>query len=118
MTASLARRKVEGKIGTAMTAGLPVVATTMAAEGMELSAGENILIADDPEPLAAAVADVYLNEDLWNRISANGLELAEHAWGGASAWRILKDLLGELGMQPQDPVYPISLYTEESITSP
>ena len=77
---------IKGKIGTAMTAGLPVVATTIAAEGMSLTHGENIMVADDPGQLAAAVAELYLNEGLWNKISSNGLILAEQEWGAASAW--------------------------------
>ena len=37
---------IKGKIGTAMVVGLPVVATSLAAEGMSLTIGENILVAD------------------------------------------------------------------------
>ena len=37
---------IKGKIGTAMAAGLPIVATSLAAEGMSLTNEENILIAD------------------------------------------------------------------------
>lgn len=109
---------IKGKIGTAMTAGLPVVATTIAAEGMALTNGENILVADEPEQIAKAVAEVYLDETLWNKLSSNGLELAEQSWGGASAWRILQGILSELDMTPGEPAYPISLYTEQSISPP
>lgn len=106
---------IKGKIGTAMTAGLPVVATTIAAEGMLLTHGENIMVADDPGQLAAAVAELYLNEGLWNKISSNGLILAEQEWGAASAWRILQGLLTELDMKIPEPTHPISLYSERSL---
>ena len=106
---------IKGKIGTAMTAGLPVVATTMAAEGMSLTHGENILVADDPEQLATAVAELYLNESLWNKISSNGLILAEQEWGSASAWRILEGLLTELDMTIPEPTRSIALYSERSL---
>lgn len=106
---------IKGKIGTAMTAGLPVVATTIAAEGMSLTHGENIMVADDPGQLAAAVAELYLNEGLWNKISSNGLILAEQEWGAASAWRILQGLLIELDMKIPEPTHPISLYSEGSL---
>jgi len=106
---------IKGKIGTAMTVGLPVVATTMAAEGMSLTHGENILVADNPEQLATAVAELYLNEELWNRISSNGLIQAEQEWGTASAWRILQGILIEFDIKIPEPAYPILLYSERSL---
>jgi len=43
------------KIFEAMAAGLPVVSTTIGAEGLPLSPGTDILLADDPRSLADAV---------------------------------------------------------------
>lgn len=103
---------IKGKIGSAMTVGLPVVATTMATEGMALTPRENILVADKPESIAEAIAELYQNEDLWNQISTNGLAFAEEAWGAAAAWQILQELLEGLDIKtsqtcPQN----ISLYS-------
>jgi len=103
---------IKGKIGTAMTAGLPVVATPMAAEGMAVSHRENILVAETPELFAQAVAELYLQADLWNRISSNGLAFAEQAWGGLAAWRVLQGILEEFDLTIPAPTYPISLYSE------
>ncbi|MGE5169033.1 MAG: glycosyltransferase [Rudaea sp.] len=70
---------VKGKINTAMSRGLPVVATTPSIEGMHLVDGRDVLVADDPEAFAAAVARVYEDRALWERLSAGGREnVARH----------------------------------------
>jgi glycosyltransferase involved in cell wall biosynthesis len=65
---------VKGKINHSMSLGLPVVATTPAVEGMHLTAGEEVVVADGPRAFAEAIARVYRDEALWNRVSAAGLE--------------------------------------------
>ena len=89
---------IKGKVGTAMAAGLPVVVTPLAAEGMSLTDGENILIAEGAEQFAEAVATIYRNEPLWNRLSRNGIDFAENAWGAEAAWRILSNMVSDFGM--------------------
>ncbi|NDD64770.1 MAG: glycosyltransferase [Acidobacteria bacterium] len=103
---------IKGKIGTAMAVGLPVVATTVAAEGMSLTNEENIMIADRAEALANAIVKVYQHEDLWNRLSANGLAFADQAWGAETAWRILAAILADLGLPVSRRPHPLSLYKE------
>ena len=66
---------VKGKVSTAMSYGLPVVSTSVGAEGMELRDGENVLLADTPAALAAACLRVYRDEALWRRLSAAGQAL-------------------------------------------
>ena len=57
-----------------MAFGVPVVATLpLGIEGMELQDRENILVADNPEDFARALIELYNSEDLWNRISENGI---------------------------------------------
>jgi glycosyltransferase involved in cell wall biosynthesis len=63
---------VKGKINLAMSYGLPVVATTLAIEGMHLTAGEDVLVADDAQGFAAAIAQLYRDEALWRRLEAGG----------------------------------------------
>ena len=65
---------VKGKINVAMSHGLPVVATTLAAEGMHLIDGENALLADDAANFADAILRLYADEALWMRLSSAGLE--------------------------------------------
>ncbi|HPN78187.1 MAG TPA: glycosyltransferase [Dokdonella sp.] len=70
---------IKGKINTAMSYGLPVVATPTAVEGMHLRAGEDVLVAAEASGFADAVVRLHDDEELWNRLSANGLaNVREH----------------------------------------
>ncbi len=61
---------VKGKITEAVAAGVPVVTTTVGAEGMDLVHGEHVLIADTPEEFARAVARLFADDALWQRLVA------------------------------------------------
>ena len=65
---------VKGKVNACMAAGMPVVATACAAEGMHLRDGRDVLLADDADAYAAAVAAVYRDPALWAALSAAGLD--------------------------------------------
>lgn len=103
---------IKGKVGMSMSVGLPVVSTSIAAEGMSLTEGENILIADDAEAFANTIVRIYQDEVLWKRISEEGVVFAENAWGAEAAWKILADILHELGIEAVRDDYPLSLYSE------
>lgn len=107
---------IKGKIGSAMAAGLPVVATPEAAEGMSLTDGENILVADGAEAFADTVVKLYQDEILWNRLSHNGLKFAENAWGAEAAWKNLHDILIDISITTIRGPYPLSLFSEPKIT--
>jgi len=64
---------MKGKIGQSMGLGLPVVTTSIGAEGMSLVDGENALIADDPAEFAAAVVRLYTDQLLWSRVARNSM---------------------------------------------
>jgi glycosyltransferase involved in cell wall biosynthesis len=57
-----------------MAAGLPVVATGIAVEAMALTDGADVLLADAPEAMAAAIERAYTDEALWQRLSRGGIE--------------------------------------------
>lgn len=63
---------VNGKIGEALSYGLPVVTTPLAAEGLGLTHGKDAMIAQDPKEFAESVLEVYHNEDLWQRLADSG----------------------------------------------
>jgi GT2 family glycosyltransferase/glycosyltransferase involved in cell wall biosynthesis len=65
------------RIPTAWAGGIPVVSTTLGAEGMNYSDGKDILIADTPADFANKVASVIDNQELAMDISDNGRRLAE-----------------------------------------
>jgi hypothetical protein len=60
------------KILDAWAQGLPVVSTTIGAEGLIYQEGENILIADTPEAFAAAVVSVLNDAGLAQRLASAG----------------------------------------------
>ena len=103
---------IKGKIGSAMAVGLPVVVTPLAAEGMTLTDGENVLVADGEEAFANAIAMVYRDEALWNRLSQNGLRFALNAWGAEAARGVFSKILADLGMETVRGLHPLSLYCE------
>jgi polysaccharide biosynthesis protein PslH len=57
--------------------GLPIVSTTIGAEGLEIRDGENILIADEPAALVQAVSRAYQDHDLSQRLRLNGRRWVE-----------------------------------------
>lgn len=69
---------MKGKIGEALANGLPVVTTTIGAEGMGLQNGNGgTLVADDPEAFANHVARLHADTDYWNQLSAQGRQHIE-----------------------------------------
>jgi glycosyltransferase involved in cell wall biosynthesis len=63
------------KIIESMALGTPVVSTSRGAEGLDVSDGENILIADDPKGFSQAVLTLLENESLHRRLSVAGQDL-------------------------------------------
>jgi glycosyltransferase involved in cell wall biosynthesis len=64
---------IKGKIAQSMGFGLPVVTTSIGAEGMNLIDGEHVLIADSPAAFARAVVRLYTDDLLWEEMSQNAL---------------------------------------------
>lgn len=56
----------------ALTHGIPLVTTTVGAEGMQLTSGGNALIADTAEEFAAAIVRAYSDEGLWRTLAVGG----------------------------------------------
>jgi GT2 family glycosyltransferase/glycosyltransferase involved in cell wall biosynthesis len=66
---------VKGKINQSMSYGLPVVTTTIGAEGMGLTNEKDALITDDPEMFALYVTNLYNDKDLWMKLSENSMKI-------------------------------------------
>ena len=86
---------VKGKINQSMGFGVPVVATSVAVEGMTLSNGEDVLIADAPEDFAQALIYLYESEQLWNKISSNGIEKTKALFSCEIAEKQLRRLFSD-----------------------
>ncbi len=71
---------MKGKNGQAMAFGLPLVTTTVGAEGMDIVDGEHALIRDEAEAFAEAVVDLYRDPELWRRLSTQSQALVRERW--------------------------------------
>jgi len=63
---------MKGKVGLSMAHGLPVVGTSIAAEGFGLVDGIEMLITDNPSQLAEYTIKLYRDQELWTRLSNQG----------------------------------------------
>jgi O-antigen biosynthesis protein len=85
---------VKGKINSSMSFGVPVVASPIAAEGMGLQDGVDVLIADSPQQFADAIVRVYQDEPLWQQLSDASLANLERNFSFEVATKQLKAILG------------------------
>jgi sugar transferase (PEP-CTERM/EpsH1 system associated) len=85
------------KILEAMAAGVPVVSTTLGAEGLDVRHGENILLADTNKLFVEAIVNVVEDEKQRNRLGAAGRALVtnQYDWAkvGANLLEIHQQLL-------------------------
>lgn len=84
---------MKGKIGQALSFGLPAVTTGIGAEGMNLSDGNEILLAEDAATFAEKIAAAYTDELLWRRLSENGYKFIEENFSPQEIKRKIESLL-------------------------
>lgn len=84
---------VKGKVNQSMAYGQPVVATPIAVEGMEISAGDEALVAADAAGFAAAIIRLYRDPVLWLRLSDAGLANIERHFSFEAARQALLRIL-------------------------
>jgi glycosyltransferase involved in cell wall biosynthesis len=89
---------VKGKINQSMSLGVPVVSTSIGAEGMHLTNEKNILLADGAQEFAEQVIRLHGEPQLWTALSKNGLKNIEQHFSSAAAKRNLAELLTQLGV--------------------
>jgi len=87
---------VKGKINQSMAFGVPVVATSLAIEGMALNEREDVLVGDKPEDFARALIGLYESEELWNRLSENGIRKTRALYSTDTARKKLEFLFGDV----------------------
>jgi GT2 family glycosyltransferase len=68
---------VKGKIVSALSYGIPIVATSIGVEGSGLIDGTNVLVADSPADFAAATLRLYRDPDLWAQLSQAGQRVVQ-----------------------------------------
>ena len=86
---------VKGKINQSMGFGVPVVATSLAVEGMEVIDHKDILVADEPEDFTRALIELYDSDELWEKLSLNGIKKTKALYSTAAARKKLKALFSD-----------------------
>ncbi len=86
---------LKGKVGESLAAGVPVVATTIAAEGFDRPE-RGMLIADSAAGFAEAIVRLERDDALWARLSQGGRELVSATLGTAACETSLERILASL----------------------
>lgn len=87
---------VKGKLTQSLARGLPCVATSLACEGMPLTHGLEVLIADDEQSFADAVARLHEDRTLWRSLSSAGQAVVAEHYSRDRARTEMADLLSDL----------------------
>jgi glycosyltransferase involved in cell wall biosynthesis len=80
------------KVLEAMALGTPVVSTSKGAEGLDVTPGEDILIADEPSEFADLVVHLLGDQALRARLAASGRRLVEERY----SWKMCAQKLEQL----------------------
>ncbi len=86
---------VKGKIYSAFGYGLPVVTTSVGAEGMGLTSGQEVLIADEARDLADAILRLASEPDTWAALASKARAFVEANHTVESGARVMAQLLGD-----------------------
>jgi O-antigen biosynthesis protein len=76
---------VKGKINEAMNYGIPVVATSLAVEAMNLQDGLNVLVANTVLEFAQAIVRLHTDSTLWSQLANAGRINVQTHFSAASA---------------------------------
>ena len=77
------------KVLEAMAAGTPVVSTTLGAEGLAITPGKDIVIADSPQAMADEIAGMQSGSVAWQSLVANGRRLVREKYD----WSVVGEVL-------------------------
>ncbi len=80
------------KILDAFASGKAVVSTSIGCEGLAVTNGENIIIADKPDEFAKQVMELLKNETLRKKLEINGRKLVEKQY----SWEIIVNKLNHI----------------------
>jgi polysaccharide biosynthesis protein PslH len=80
------------KVLDALAQGMPLVATSIGAEGIEVVPERDLLIADTPQDFVQQISRLFDQPELRQRLSANGRKLAEAVYSWDSIGRKLSGL--------------------------
>jgi glycosyltransferase involved in cell wall biosynthesis len=105
------------KIFEGMAAGRAIVSTSLGAEGLEVTHGENILLADDNASFAAEVIRVLTNPALRRRLGSAAAALAaRHDWSAVAGQ--LETALAEVASESLPTPAPKAMSDRQTNVSP
>ena len=107
---------VKGKINQSMAFGVPVVATSVAVDGTDLRDREEILVADEPQDFAHALVELYESQELWTRLSQNGIRKTRELYSVEAAHQKLKFLFSDRHLNRLD-ASPADVRQELTVTT-
>jgi len=81
------------KVLNALARGVPVVASEHAAQGLDIVAGEHLIVARNDHAMADAVVDLLQNPARWKILSENGRALIRGRYVAEVAYRVLDEVL-------------------------
>jgi polysaccharide biosynthesis protein PslH len=84
------------KIIESMALGTPVISTSKGAEGLNVTSGTNILIADDPLEFAKQTVRLLQNRNLRDQLSASGYQLVNAEYSTRTLKERYESILGRL----------------------
>lgn len=90
------------KILDAMARGVPVVSTSIGCAGINVTSGEELLVADEPEDFATAIERLLDDDDLWMSISRRARHRVETEYGWDAIGRQLDKVLERSILGPRE----------------
>jgi glycosyltransferase involved in cell wall biosynthesis len=95
---------MKGKVSSSLAAGVPCIVTPLAAEGMALTHGENVLVAVTPEQFAAEIIHAYRDQFLWDRLSREGQATIDREYSLSAYNYRFHEMLIQVGLPCMTPV--------------
>jgi len=83
---------MKGKIGQALSFGIPTVTTSIGSEGFGFL-GDELIIEDDPESIANAIVKLYTNKEIWHKYQHKGWEFMKRFTPEQVEKKLMKSLL-------------------------
>ena len=87
---------VKSKTTEAMSLGLPIVTSSVGAEGTGLEDGLSASITDDPQVFAERVIELYTRPDLWLEFAKRAFALASERFSKKAVKPLVAEMLDSL----------------------
>jgi glycosyltransferase involved in cell wall biosynthesis len=94
---------IRTKILTAMAHGVPVVSTYVGAEGISITPGADILIADNPTDFAEKAANLATNLDLYKQIAESAIKTYESKYSASKVRDTRNSIYREIVIKARRP---------------